>query len=503
MQKMVYIRWFRKKITTFESVMQIKHYKHMRLISKIVLLLIVSSLSLTTTYGSEILAAPTTTEEPQTKYDYTPLAESIVAGCCSKYDKAKAIYRWLCENIAYDTTYTIYHADECYEQRRGVCNAYCELYYHLAKCVGIYSRIVNGKSKDIYGHIDSRGHAWIYTVVDGRGMFLDATWGAGTVNNGKFTRNNYIWAWFDVNPKFMIFTHFPDNDSDQFLYPAISFDEFRSLPRAASEWVTLKLDIDHVYNLAMKRELRLPTFYSGDDIAPNLEILEMPLERSLRIGQSYTFRIRLSDSKYNIALINNSDFAELDTWHSLGGGIYAIDYTVRDTGGVRLGYKLGNGNEWSILLDYAVVAPTAEDWDRAAKHYPLSHPDVKRTKNLYADEWASAGVDNAELAEFIKSHGVTELPIFYTNMGKHLRIASLPMHYRLRVGQSYTFSFYPTNGKKWAVLEGQKWHQTFSQADDGRLTITITPQNAGMLYITTNVSGNSYQHCIGYEVAYY
>ena len=474
----------------------------MRIPTIITLLLITLSVSNMPASASAVASSSVTSQEPQTKYDYTPLAESIVEGCTTEYNKAKAIYKWLCDNIAYDTTYTIYHADECYEQRRGVCQAYCELYYHLAKCVGIDSRIICGKSKDIDGNIDSSGHAWIYTIVDGRGIFLDATWGAGSVNDGTFKRNKYIWNWFDVDPKFLIFTHFPDNDSDQFLYPAISFDEFLSLPRATGDWVKLRLDIDHMYDLALRGELRLPTFYSCDEITTTFEICEMPLERSLRVGKTYTFRVRHPSNIYNIALINNGNFVDLDQWHSLGGGLYAIDYMVRDVGGVRLGYKAGDGNQWTLLLDYAVEQPTADDWANVAVAYPLSDPLVKNTKNLhYAKEWTEAGIYEEKLAALIKQHNISELPIFYSNMGKHLYIDTVPMNYRLRRGESYTFSFTPRNGRQCAIIEnGSIWHRDFTRSSDGRHTITITPQSAGMLYISINTSGSSYYHCIGYEV---
>lgn len=45
-----------------------------------------------------------------TKYDWTEVANEIVKGCYMPYDKAKAIYKWLTDNIQYDTSYSIYDA---------------------------------------------------------------------------------------------------------------------------------------------------------------------------------------------------------------------------------------------------------------------------------------------------------------------------------------------------------------------------------------------------------
>ena len=83
-----------------------------------------------------------------TKYDYSTLAKSITKNAKSKLEKNRAIFNWICENIAYDTSYTIYTADECYEQKKGVCQAYSELYYRLCEAVGIKCIIISGKTKD-------------------------------------------------------------------------------------------------------------------------------------------------------------------------------------------------------------------------------------------------------------------------------------------------------------------------------------------------------------------
>ena len=53
-------------------------------------------------------------------------AESaIIVGDASTVEsKAKAIYDWICNNIAYDTTKQIHDAETCYRTSRGVCQAY-------------------------------------------------------------------------------------------------------------------------------------------------------------------------------------------------------------------------------------------------------------------------------------------------------------------------------------------------------------------------------------------
>ena len=153
--------------------------------------------------------------------DYTPIAKRIVKGCKTDYDKAKAIYKWLCDSIVYDYSLTICSPDVCYEKKKGICNAYSELFCQLAKPVGLRAEKVSGKSKSITGEIPKMGHAWVIVYVKNRALLCDPTWGAGGVDESdiKKSKNNWrklqsywkksknCWEWFDVPPCWMIFTH--------------------------------------------------------------------------------------------------------------------------------------------------------------------------------------------------------------------------------------------------------------------------------------------------------
>ena len=82
-----------------------------------------------------------------TKFDWTNVANDIAKGCYMPYDKAKAIYVWLAEHIQYDTSYTIYDADTAWKKNKGVCQAYCELFYRLGTALGMDVRIISGHGR--------------------------------------------------------------------------------------------------------------------------------------------------------------------------------------------------------------------------------------------------------------------------------------------------------------------------------------------------------------------
>ena len=94
---------------------------------------------------NELYKKPNYTHNPyiiKSRYDFSKVANIITEGCNNDYERICAIYKWICDNISYDTHYEIYDADRCYDERKGVCQAYCNLFYHMAKSVDIRVEIV-------------------------------------------------------------------------------------------------------------------------------------------------------------------------------------------------------------------------------------------------------------------------------------------------------------------------------------------------------------------------
>ena len=283
--------------------------------------------------------------------DYSSFAKRITVGSDNNYKKIRAIYNWICTNIEYDTSFSIYTADDCYKAKKGVCQAYCELFYQLAKAVGINTEIVRGLSKDYQGKVNT--HAWIKAYTeDNACILLDPTWGAGTVDNGRFTRSNNIWMWFDVLPEWMIFSHFPEEDTNQFLNNPLSMEEFVKLTPANYLWVEYGLNIQEIFDKARSKELNLPTFYNGGEGC--FEILNMPLCSFLKKDETYTFRIRVKTQK-DFAILNDTELTDMNKWEAEGNGIYSINYLVNKGDYLSLSVKNSSSeNQWSSLIKYKI-----------------------------------------------------------------------------------------------------------------------------------------------------
>ena len=180
--------------------------------------------------------------KPLAKNEETPeaVARIVCEGLKSDIERARAIYDWICYNIAYDTSYKIYDAENAFKKRKGVCAGYADLFTQMARSVGLDARTVSGTG---YG-IKRGGHAWnivkIFEINQGytsyryREILLDSCWGAGGVRGSKF-----IWdfspEWFDTYPGVFALTHYPDDSENQLVYPAITKTAWNKLSRIDAE----------------------------------------------------------------------------------------------------------------------------------------------------------------------------------------------------------------------------------------------------------------------------
>ena len=292
-------------------------------------------------------------------YDYSAVAARLTEGCDSDYEKIVAINDWIGRNIAYDTSYSIRTADDAFDNKKGVCQGYCELFYRIAEAAGLRTEIVTGISRDIHGNVQTGGHAWIfaYTRPD-YGIFVDPTWDAGTVNGNEFTFREVRGNWFNVEPECLILTHFPENESYQLIDPLMSREEFESLEGSVNMCDEYGMDMHEIYLRARAHTLALPQMFSGGEGI--VTALDIPLQSSLRAGQTYLFRVKLAKpvdfvlhSGRTVSSVLSGD------WQVDGNGYYCLRFTPDSSNKtVDLGLKTnrpGGGFQTSVSVRYPVT----------------------------------------------------------------------------------------------------------------------------------------------------
>lgn len=269
------------------------------------------------------------------KTDWKTIANDIVKDATTERDKVWAIYYYICENIAYDTDYEIYHAEECWEKKKGICEGYCRLFYGLAYSIGLDVTVVHGECQ--------RGaHAWIRVKFDGKYHLLDPTWGAGTVSGKTFTKNLDHRHWWDVDPYWMMLTHYPDNYDYAMVDRKISKKEWmKSVPDITSKNY-IKVDGKSVlYGFLDGKVTGMPTIY-GAGIIESI-IVDMPLASDLVLGKEYCFKYYEKDTKFRVS---HSD-CEIST---AADGCITIKFIPNEIGALTLWTDNNKG-----VLGYNVI----------------------------------------------------------------------------------------------------------------------------------------------------
>ena len=121
-------------------------------------------------------------------YNLCQQASAAAAGM-SDEQKMNYLMSFVMNNLTYDMAYSNINATstvtffEKLNVGRGVCSDFCELYYILAKYIGLDARI-------IYGTLNGNGHSWIRVNINGTSYDIEAT-------KGKFTssymqNNTYV-----------------------------------------------------------------------------------------------------------------------------------------------------------------------------------------------------------------------------------------------------------------------------------------------------------------------
>ncbi|MHB0898650.1 MAG: transglutaminase domain-containing protein [Spirochaetales bacterium] len=141
----------------------------------------------------------------------------------NEWEMARALYDWVCLNIAYDTNAYFsgiqgdVSAESTFLTGKSVCSGYAGLTLELAKLVGLEAVSIDGYAKG-YGYsagetLSKNNHAWNAFRIDGEWRLMDTTWGAGAIDENRRFRKRLSHAWFAMDPQLYFCTHCPEEAS--------------------------------------------------------------------------------------------------------------------------------------------------------------------------------------------------------------------------------------------------------------------------------------------------
>ncbi len=188
--------------------------------------------------------------------DYKQLVHKLTDRFTDEKDKVRAIYVWITDNIKYDWNkfeHNLkkgrYHIkgrskaeilqikkkikerkiNDVYRTGKGVCEDYSLLFKAMCDAIGIKSVIITGKIRSnpkAIGIFPYRyKHAWNGVRINDSWYLIDATWGAGYVEKGRFHKK-FEDAFFMTNPEIFIISHYPDQPKWQLIKTPVSKKEF-------------------------------------------------------------------------------------------------------------------------------------------------------------------------------------------------------------------------------------------------------------------------------------
>jgi hypothetical protein len=288
------------------------------------------------------------TKEPASKPE---LVKMITKDTKTEREKARAIFTWIATHISYDTSYKITDADNAWKYRKGVCAAYSALFNEFCALAGLKSVSISGYAKSIYYNFDdtltSPNHDWNAIQIDGAWILADATWGAGYVNNGIFTKE-FSDAWFDVDPALLIFTHFPEDEQWQRFAQPITIDTFWTLPTINPEVERMGFDGKTLLDFFLKHpNTAFPFIYS---FKGTFKVNKMPLTRTLNAQTSYDFEFELPEGT-KVALVSNE--GNFITDFTKTGNSYSKSL-IPPAGQLTIVFSHNNSNQFAGVFGYKV-----------------------------------------------------------------------------------------------------------------------------------------------------
>ncbi len=200
------------------------------------------------------------------------LSKLIKRDFSNKEDQVKAVYAWLTKNIRYDlkefhnpnretkTTFQYRTLEEkerkikaindkivkeTLTRKRAVCEGYARSFAKICSFLNIENEFIQGYVRTSVNTIRrpelQPNHAWNAVKINDKWMYVDATWGAGSENNGRWHRkfNSY---YYNIPKEKYFKTHLPEKAVWRLRVGRIDKEQFYEQPIYSNDF--LKLDTE-------------------------------------------------------------------------------------------------------------------------------------------------------------------------------------------------------------------------------------------------------------------
>ena len=150
-------------------------------------------------------------------------------------EKAYIVFYWMSENIIYDMKILKSENNKdntpegIYKYGKSVCSGYSKLFSYILNNIGVETEYIKGYAK---GHeytpgeiIEQTNHEWNAIKFNDNYFLIDSTWGSGEEEGDSHIKELDDFYFF-CNPKYLIFTHFPEDPKWQLLKNPLTKEDF-------------------------------------------------------------------------------------------------------------------------------------------------------------------------------------------------------------------------------------------------------------------------------------
>lgn len=300
------------------------------------------------------LAAP-----PEAETSITGLASYLTRPARNDEEKSRAIYRWMTDRINYDADAylrnRLRHMDaaEVLKSRTSICSGYARLFETLGSAAGLEIVTIRGYAKGysfVPGTVfDIPNHEWNAVRIGGTWRFVDSTWGAGYVKDGRYIRE-FSENYFLTSPEAFIFTHLPVSETWQLQStPHLGKAEFESLPVPGSAFFNLGIRGETAWNAIHATDFRSEFVSTFDTPLHLVSVKRAPLAHRLAVGESQHWTIE-STAFEKMALMYRKRWIEMDKESSR----FDASVTPDEQGELLVLGKKPDDDSYVAILGYVV-----------------------------------------------------------------------------------------------------------------------------------------------------
>lgn len=216
------------------------------------------------------------------------LVQTLTEGASSDVDRARRIYRWVIQNVGHDSSAarrigdpSRHSIDELIRYGRGSCAVYAHVTEQLMRMAGLEVKSVVGWARVGEAGTPAQSHSWNLVKLNGAWHVVDATWGAGYVDGGRFVKEPSD-VYFMMPPVQAALSHFDPKDQTG-VQASIGMNEtlFNRIPDSALNLSAQGFSATQLFEVARQRQ-EFVEFY--DHQPGDYQVIKAQPSRHIRSG---------------------------------------------------------------------------------------------------------------------------------------------------------------------------------------------------------------------------